>query len=434
MNEPTRYRLDSSVRRHGTVVTGGSPLRLFRLTVAGKDVVAQIEAGKPICASTLTERLVEAGAIHPEPVWPGFSSADVTIVVPVFGSSPDVDKDAVVVDDGSPEAIENASVRLETNQGPGAARNAGLELVATRLVAFVDSDVELADGWLDPLLAHFNDPRIALVAPRVRSTPTKGALGNYERRHSPLDMGDEGQIVRKGSRVSYVPTAAIVCRVEAIRDIGGFDPELRFGEDVDLVWRLNEAGWRCRYEPRSVVHHHPRPSWPAWIRQRIAYGRSTAPLHRKHPGAVTPIRASAVGLTSWVIGVACRPLYGASIHLASAAMLARKLPDLPTSAVFQLTSVGSFRVGQQIARAVRTTWWPLLALPALRYRTARRVLLASMLAAQNPIKAADDVAFSIGVWRGMIAERSFGALVPHISSSQISSKPSRQPSSPADAR
>ena len=70
--------------------------------------------------------------------------------------------------------------------------------------------------------------------------------------------------VAAGTRVSYVPAAALVVRTEALRAIGGFDETLRVGEDVDAVWRLIDAGYRCRYEPSVVVHHRPRSTLSAW--------------------------------------------------------------------------------------------------------------------------------------------------------------------------
>src|SRR4029079_460923 len=122
-------------------------------------------------------------------------------------------------------------IRMGTNRGPAAARNAGLAKVDTPLVAFLDTDVEAADGWLEPLLGYFDDPRVALVAPRVRSTPRSGHLAMYESARSPLDLGDEAARVAAGTRVSYVPAAALVVRTEALRAIGGFDETLRVGED-----------------------------------------------------------------------------------------------------------------------------------------------------------------------------------------------------------
>jgi mycofactocin system glycosyltransferase len=290
------------------------------------------------------------------------------------------------------------------------------------LVAFVDTDVDLPDGWLDALLPHFADPRVGLVAPRVRSAASPSPVAGYESEHSPLDLGPEPARIRAGTRVSYVPAAAIVCRVEALDDVAAFDESLRVGEDVDLVWRLDEAGWRCRYEPASVVFHAPRPSWSAWARQRIGYGSSTAPLARRHPRALAPIRMSGWSVGTWVLAALGRPMMGGALGAGSAAALIRKLPDVPPAAAFRLAARGNLHAGAQLASAVRRVWWPLLLLAAVRSRSARRVLLASALAARHPLPLADDVAYSIGVWRGVLAERTLDPLLP-----QISSWPGRRP-------
>lgn len=415
-----RYRLDGSARRFDRVVVGGSPLRVFRLTEAGSRVVDRIAGGEAVADSTLVTSLLDAGAIHPRPDGSPFTAADVTVVVPVRrnagGPEPSVPNGALVVDDASPTPVAGAAVRFERNRGPAAGRNAGLELVTTPLVAFVDADVGLPDGWLDPLLAHFVDARVALVAPRVRTTGSADAIARYERDHSPLDLGPEPARIRGGTRVSYVPAAALVCRVDAVRDVGAFDEHLRFGEDVDLVWRLDAAGWRCRYEPASEVHHAPRGSWSAWLRQRVGYGSSTAPLAKRHPGALAPIRMSGWSVGAWVLTALGRPVLGTAVGAGSAAALVVKLPDVPARAAFRLAALGNLHAGDQIANAIRRVWWPILAVAALRSRHARRILVAAVLGARHPIRLADDIAYSIGVWQGMLTERTVAPLIPEITS------------------
>jgi hypothetical protein len=219
----TRYRLDSSTALvgDGTNVLGGSPLRLFRLTPGGRDTFRRIAAGEPVETSTLTDALLDSGAIHPvidatEPHT--FSVSDVTVVVPTHDAAPNRLYDilrhctetagVIFVDDGSEEPISGVRgatvVRLRHNAGPGSARNAGYRGVETPLVAFVDTDVELHGGWLDALLAHFDDERVALVAPRVASgAATAGAdisVARYEERHSPLDLGREPARIAAGTR------------------------------------------------------------------------------------------------------------------------------------------------------------------------------------------------------------------------------------------
>ena len=412
-----RYRLDDGAQRHRNVLIGGSPLKLFRLTDAGSRVVDLIEAGHAVAESGLVTSLLDAGAVHPVGAPSGrFTPSDVTIVTPAFGPVANVRDDAIIVDDGSDPPIPGAAVRLDRNRGPGAARNAGLEHVTTALVAFVDADVHLTDGWLDALLPHFDDDRVALVAPRVRSAAGTSALDRYEAAHSPLDLGPRPGRVRAGSRISYVPAAAVVCRVDSIREIGGFDETLRFGEDVDLVWRLDESGLRARYEPESAVTHDPRPTWRAWFDQRVGYGSSAAPLSRRHPGALAPLRMSGWSVGAWASGVLVHPILGATIGAGSAAALVRKLDDVPPRAAFLLAWRGNLAAGGQIAAAIRRVWWPILLLPALRSRRARSGLLLAAIAARHPIRVVDDVAYSVGIWRGVVRERTAAPLVPEISS------------------
>jgi mycofactocin system glycosyltransferase len=279
--------------------------------------------------------------------------------------------------------------------------------------------VELPADWLAPLLPHFADPRVGLVAPRVVAAPdasTSSVLGRYEQTHGSLDMGPEAARVRAGTRVSYVPTAAVVCRTDAVRAVGGFDDALRFGEDVDLVWRLDGAGWRCRYEPAAVVGHRPRPIWRAWLRQRIDYGSSAAPLARRHPGALAPLRMSPWSIGCWLLVLAGRPALGGAIGIGSAAALVPRLPTLPAPAAFRLAALGNLRAGRQIAHATRRTWLPLVAVAALRSRLARRTLLASLVCVGHPIEVVDDVAYGVGVWKGMIEHRTIDPIIPEVRS------------------
>ncbi|MAT07081.1 MAG: mycofactocin system glycosyltransferase [Acidimicrobiaceae bacterium] len=416
-----RYALDGSVQAWpsttGLVVVGGSPLKLFRLTPSGAGAFERVRSGEPVVASSLVDRLLDGGVIHPIADGPApFDAEDVTIVVPTFGPPTHVPSGAVVVDDGSSPPVDGASIRLERNRGPAAARNAGLAATTTPLVAFVDADVELPDGWLEPLLAHFADPRVAVVAPRIVTAPRPGAISAYEHTHGPLDMGPEAARVRAGTRVSYLPAAVLVCRVEAIQELGGFDAEMRYGEDVDLVWRLDDAGWRCRYDPTVVIEHEPRPDWRAWVRQRVGYGSSAGPLAVRHPRKLAPLRMSGWSIAAWVLAAAGRPVTGAAVGVGSAAALIPKLPDVPARDAFRLAAMGNARAGESIAHAVRRTWFPIVLVLALRSRVARRVLLASIVAVRHPLALADDVAYCAGVWTGMLRERTLDPIVPDITS------------------
>ena len=114
------------------------------------------------------------------------------------------------------------------------------------LVAFVDSDIEVSPDCWTALVGHVGDVECGLVAPRVAHRAGPGLVDRFEAANSPLDLGPDPAPIRSGTRVSYVPAAARVVRAEAFEEVGGFDEALDVREDVDLVWRLVEAGWRCR--------------------------------------------------------------------------------------------------------------------------------------------------------------------------------------------
>ena len=420
-------RLDCSWQRFGPVVLAGSPLRLFRTTAAGAEVLDRVEAGEDVPGSSLVDRLLDAGAVHPviDPLSPPQrSAADVTVVTPQLrtdASSRCATDGRLTVDDGSTPPLPGAALRLATTRGPAAARNAGRSLIDTELIAFVDADVTVEDGWLDALLPHFDDPRVGLVAPRVA-----GEVG------SPLDLGAEPARIRAGTRVSYVPGAALVVRATAFDAVGGFDPTLRFGEDVDFVWRLDEAGWRCRYEPAATVWHEPRASFAARLRQHASYGTSAAPLALRHPRALAPWRANGWTALVWAAAATGRVTVAATTAIGSARALERKLPDVPRDASFRVAMRGHLLAGRQLATAVRRAWWPIVALGALVSRRVRWIAAASLLL---DVRAAPtDLAYGWGVWSGMRRHRTWAPIVPQLSAWPGRSAGETQPPAPRRSR
>jgi mycofactocin system glycosyltransferase len=447
----TRYRRDvswrdASWRSPGTrqqgrgLVVAGSPLRLFRVSPGGAQVLTLAETGEQPPTETvqrMLDRFVDAGALHPVHEAGPYTDADVTVVIPALDTLPRLDSGVrtIVVDDGSRPPLRLPDdappsvtlVRLSTNAGPAAARNAGLDSVTTALVAFVDADVEVSDGWLQPLLAHFADPRVVLVAPRVRGAAGTSPIARYEQAHSPLDLGDQPARIAAGTRVSYVPAAALVCRADVVRAVDGFDEDMRVGEDVDLVWRLTALGHRCRYEPDSTVDHRPRSSWAALLRQRFGYGRSAAALARRHPGSLAPVRMSGWSAGVWALVAARRPVWALALAAGTTAALARKLRDVPSKETIRLAGLGHLAAGRQLAQALTRVWWPIALLAAVFVPKARTVVAAALVTPvavdvarahslaplrDAPVRWAEEMAYATGVWRGVLAEREVGPLVP----------------------
>ncbi|MBB5918346.1 mycofactocin system glycosyltransferase [Nocardia transvalensis] len=427
-----RLRLDSGVRRFGDgrVLLGGSPSHVLRLGAGGARLLDSWLDGTPVdtASRAFARRLLDAGVVHPIPA-DTVTKLTVTLVVPVRDNPDGLARvlaattgitERTVVDDASATPLAAATVRHHRQRGPAAARNTGWRSATTPLVAFLDSDTVPSDDWLETVLPLFHDPAVAAVAPRVRSL-TGGPVGRYEARRSALDMGSEPAAVRPDGRVRYVPAAALVVRVDALRAIGGFDETLRFGEDVDLVWRLLDAGYSVRYQPDSTVHHEPRRTVAAFVRQRFDYGTSAAPLARRHPRLLP-----AAHLTGTTAAQVALVLTGHSVAagLPSMFSLARTAwtlhrRDIPLTVATTQAASGQLALVRHLADALRRVWWPL----ALCTGRGRRLLLLALLAATvetssrtiNPALAiADDIAYGLGVWTGCVRHRTLVPLAPRL--------------------
>jgi len=289
-------------------------------------------------------------------------------------------------------------------------------------------------GWLDRLLVHLNDPRVGIVAPRIRAAEGATALARFDADRSPLDLGTVEARVAPGSRVSYVPTTALLARRELLEELGGFDEGLPLGEDVDLVWRAIEAGHTVRYEPRAVAVHPTRSDLRSWVRQRYSYGTSAAPLDDRHPGSVAPLSMSGWTAGAWALAALGHPVLGAGVAAGATAMLPRQLTMLkdPWRESWELAGKGQLAAWRPVSSALTRTWWPVALGAALASKRARRALA---LAAVVPplidwadgdrhldpvryvgLRLLDDAAYGAGVWTGCIRDRSFRALVPTLRS------------------
>src|SRR5262249_60788155 len=98
-------------------------------------------------------------------------------------------------------------------------------------------------GGLPRLAAQRAAPMVGAAARGVLPVTGQNVVSRYLAARAPVDLGPREARVAPLTRLSYVPTAALLVRCSAIAG-RGFDPGLRYGEDVDLIWRMIAAGWR----------------------------------------------------------------------------------------------------------------------------------------------------------------------------------------------
>ena len=453
------------LRNTGDLLVGGSPLRALRLSERARSYVdGNLVVVRDLASAEIAARLLDGNLAHPEPSGLDVAPTELTVVVPVRDRPAQLARclaalaplSCIVVDDASRDRAAVADVvadhgatllPLDHNLGPAGARNAGLALVRTPYVAFVDSDVVApADGLL-ALARQFADERLALVGPMVEGVARSARPCWYERYDeaaSSLDLGERGATVRPGAEVAWLPSACLVGRVEHLREVGGFDGRMRVGEDVDLVWRLVSAGASVRYDPSRTVYHDTRATVRGWLGRKFVYGTGGATLAARHGDAAAPavlnlsmaVGAAAVLLRRrWSLPVAVLTT------VASARGLRRSLPRSTQRGVPLAVEVAARGLGwavRQESDLLVRHWWPATVAACLVSRSARRavgtaLVLDTALAVRRlqvpwSLREAtgllagerlDDLAYGAGLWVGAVRQRSLRCLWPRRASASV---------------
>lgn len=186
----------------------------------------------------------------------------------------------IVSDNGSTDdslevlAKEFPSVKtivLDTNYGFAEGYNKAIEQVESEYVVLLNSDVEVTEGWLSPLLDYMTaHPEVAAVQPKIRAWRERdrfehaGAAGGYlswlgypycrGRRFGRVEQ-DHGQYDTI-AEIDWTTGACMCVRTSVYKECGGLDAAFfAHQEEIDLCWRMRNKGWKLACIPQSVVYH-----------------------------------------------------------------------------------------------------------------------------------------------------------------------------------
>jgi GT2 family glycosyltransferase len=182
--------------------------------------------------------------------------------------------ETIVVDDGSTdstaEIAERFDVRLIStdNRGLSAARNTGIAAATGEIVAFIDADARPDLHWLRFIAAGLaGTPHGGIGGPNI--APASEGLVSESLQAVP---GGPIHVLLSDREAEHVPGCNMAFRREALEEIGGFDPQFRIaGDDVDLCWRLRDAGWMIAFSPGAMVWHRRRGTIRGFLRQQREY-------------------------------------------------------------------------------------------------------------------------------------------------------------------
>ncbi|HTI98297.1 MAG TPA: glycosyltransferase [Dongiaceae bacterium] len=198
------------------------------------------------------------------------------------------DYEVILVDDGSTDTTPRIaahypqvrSFRHEKNLGLSVARNTGIAAATGEIVAFTDADCRADEDWLHYLVGdllagdfagiggpNLLPPEDCAVAAAVMASP-----------------GGPTHVLLTDREAEHIPGCNMAFYKSALDQIHGFDPIFRrAGDDVDVCWRLQQAGFKIGFSPAGFVWHYRRSTVRDYLKQQQGYGEAEALLAQKHP-------------------------------------------------------------------------------------------------------------------------------------------------------
>lgn len=162
-------------------------------------------------------------------------------------------------------------IKNSRNGGFAAGYNEALAQLDHEYYVLLNSDIEVGDGWLEPLVAMMDrDPMIGACQPKLLSFADKayfeyaGAAGGFiDKFGYPFCRGRLFQHVEKDDcqydselEVFWASGACMFVRSELYHSMGGLDADFfAHMEEIDFCWRLKNVGYKIMYCPHSEVYH-----------------------------------------------------------------------------------------------------------------------------------------------------------------------------------
>ncbi len=209
------------------------------------------------------------------------------------------DYEVIVVNDGSrdrtleiAESYSYCQIISQPNKGLSVARNVGAEAATGEIIAYTDSDCVADPDWLIYLVAKMETSGLAACG-GPNFPPPEDSLVPAAVAVSP---GGPTHVLLSDEVAEHIAGCNMAFRREALLGLGGFDPVYRAaGDDVDICWRFQDAGFVIGFSPAAIVWHFRRNTVKAYCNQQRGYGKAEALVYSKHP-----FRFNLFGQAKWL--------------------------------------------------------------------------------------------------------------------------------------
>src|SRR5262245_904804 len=195
----------------------------------------------------------------------------------------------IVVDNASTDGTaavlapftDRVRVLHEPTPGASAARNRGIRHARGQVIAFTDADCTVEPEWLAALVEPLADPSVGIVGGPILSRARGNRIERFGER-----LHDQRRSIEIEPR-PYVASANWASRREVLSETGFFDETLLRVQDVDLAWRIRQAGYRLVYMPEARVRHRNERTLWGLMREGYTHGRHGLRVLERHD-AVEP--------------------------------------------------------------------------------------------------------------------------------------------------
>jgi O-antigen biosynthesis protein len=195
------------------------------------------------------------------------------------------DLEVIVCDDGSTDDTLGIARRYPfrvlalPHRGLSAARNAGAQAGRGRYVAYLDADARCHPHWPYHLMLSMEDEGVVATGGPNLPVPDAG----FVERAVAMSPGGPVEVLVSDHRAEHVPGCNMAFRRDALLAVGGFDVSFTSaGDDVDVCWKLLDAGGEIAFSPAAQVHHHRRSTVTAYLGQQRNYGRAERMVASRH--------------------------------------------------------------------------------------------------------------------------------------------------------
>lgn len=229
----------------------------------------------------LLRRCLDALAEQTKPL------ANFEIIVVVDGSA---DNTTEVL--GSYSGLENLRVHVQPNQGVGGARNTGAELASAPLLLFLDDDMVAAPDLISTHIeAHRASAGIVGLGHIVNIVPPNADKFN---RSTSAGLSDHYRRLKRGDGPSCMDcySGNLSVARQAFVEVGGFAPDLPRSEDVELGYRLQNAGLQLVYLESAIAEQEYRKTFREIAAEAESAGAAALTLYERHPAMLPRMHLS----------------------------------------------------------------------------------------------------------------------------------------------